>query len=51
MKLIKTSIEGLIILKSTIVNDNRGYFLESYNKKNINSLLGNINFVQERVVN
>ena len=26
MKLIKTSIEGLIILKSTIVNDNRGYF-------------------------
>tara|TARA_Y100000766_G_C18778394_1_gene542002 strand:+ start:37 stop:588 length:552 start_codon:yes stop_codon:yes gene_type:complete len=47
MKLIKTSIEGLIILKSTIVNDNRGYFLESYNKKNINSLLGNINFVQE----
>ena len=46
MNLIKTNIDGLILLKPTIFKDDRGYFMESYNKKNINRLLGNINFVQ-----
>jgi len=47
MNLIKTKLEGLLVLKPTIFKDNRGYFMESFNKKNINKLLGNINFVQD----
>jgi dTDP-4-dehydrorhamnose 3,5-epimerase len=47
MNLLKTNIEGLVILKPIIFKDNRGCFMESYNKKNINKLLGNINFVQD----
>jgi len=47
MNLIKTTIDGLVVLKPTIFKDNRGYFMESYNQKNINKLLGNVNFVQD----
>jgi dTDP-4-dehydrorhamnose 3,5-epimerase len=47
MNLIKTKLDGLVVLKSTIFKDNRGYFMESYNQKNINKLLGNVNFVQD----
>ena len=47
MNLIKTTLDGLVVLKPTIFKDNRGYFMESYNQKNINKLLGNVNFVQD----
>ena len=47
MNLIKTTIDDLVLLKPTIFKDHRGYFMESYHKKNINKLLGNVNFVQE----
>ena len=47
MNLIKGTIDGLILLKSTIFKDERGYFIESYNQKNINKLLGDIHFVQD----
>lgn len=47
MNLIKTSIDGLVLLKPTIFKDYRGYFMESYNQKKINKLLGNVNFVQD----
>jgi dTDP-4-dehydrorhamnose 3,5-epimerase len=47
MNLIKTKLDGLVVLKPTVFKDNRGYFTESYNQKNINKLLGNINFVQD----
>lgn len=47
MKLIKTNLDGLVVLKPTIFKDNRGYFMESYNQKNINNLIGNVNFVQD----
>jgi len=47
MNLIKTKIDGLILLKPNIFKDERGYFMESFNQKNINKLLGNVNFVQE----
>ena len=47
MNLIKTKLDGLVVLKPTIFKDNRGYFIESYNQKNINKLLGNVNFVQD----
>ena len=32
MKIIKTKIEGLLIIEPRIFNDDRGYFYESYNK-------------------
>ena len=47
MNLIKRTIDGLILLKPTIFKDERGYFMESYNQKNINKLLGDIHFVQD----
>ena len=47
MNLIKTKLEGLILLQPTILKDNRGYFLESYHQKEINNLIGELNFVQE----
>ena len=47
MNLIKTKLDGLVVLKPTVFKDNRGYFTESYNQKNINKLLGNVNFVQD----
>ena len=47
MNLIKTKLDGLVVLKPTVFKDNRGYFMESYNQKNINKLLGKVNFVQD----
>ena len=47
MNLIKTTLDGLVVLKPTIFKDNRGYFMESYNQKNINKLVGNVHFVQD----
>ena len=47
MKLKKTKIEGLVILKPTIIKDKRGYFIESFNQNIVSKLLGNINFLQD----
>ena len=47
MNLIKTTIDDLVLLKPTIFKDHRGYFMESFHKKNINNLIGDVNFVQE----
>ena len=47
MNIRKTKIEGLVILKPTILKDKRGYFIESYNLMSINKFLGNINFLQD----
>ena len=47
MNLIKTKIDGLVLLQPTIFNDHRGFFMESFHKKNINNLIGDINFVQD----
>jgi len=47
MNLIKTTIDNLVLLKPTIFKDQRGYFMESYHQKNINNLIGDVNFVQE----
>jgi dTDP-4-dehydrorhamnose 3,5-epimerase len=47
MNLIKTKLDGLVVLKPTVFKDNRGYFMESYNQKNINKLIGNVSFVQD----
>ena len=47
MKVVKTSIPDLFIIKPTVYEDHRGYFFESYNKQ---VFLGNgidQNFVQD----
>ncbi len=47
MNFVETELEGLIIIEPKIFKDERGYFLESYNKKEFESFFGKINFVQD----
>ena len=47
MKFVNTPIEGLVIIEPTVFGDNRGYFLESYNKKEFEKAIGKISFVQD----
>jgi len=47
MKFIKTQIEGLLIIESTVLRDDRGYFSESYNKRKFEEAVGKISFVQD----
>lgn len=48
MTFIETKLKGCFVLEPNVFNDNRGYFLESYNKKTFNSGIGNdVNFVQD----
>ncbi len=47
MELIKTDIDGVVILKPRIFGDSRGYFMESYNRSVFNSIVGQIDFVQD----
>lgn len=45
---IKTyDIEGLVSFESRVFSDSRGYFFESYNKKQMASFLGDFEFVQD----
>ncbi|MGL4911594.1 MAG: dTDP-4-dehydrorhamnose 3,5-epimerase [Romboutsia sp.] len=46
-KFIKTTIKDLYIIEPTVFGDNRGYFMESYNKKDFNAFGLNMNFVQD----
>lgn len=47
MEVIKTEIEGVVILKPRIFEDARGYFFESYNKDVFDRLVGPVDFVQD----
>lgn len=47
MKFIKTEIPDLIIIEPEIFGDKRGYFIESYNKKQFVENIGDINFIQD----
>lgn len=47
MEIIKTDIEGVVILKPRVFTDARGYFFESYNKDVFDRLVGPVNFVQD----
>ena len=42
MKFTKTNIENLIIIEPTVYEDNRGYFLESYNRDIFNRVIGKL---------
>ena len=47
MNVIKTDIEGVLILEPKVFYDARGYFFESYNERDFNALVGNVNFIQD----
>jgi len=47
MKFIKTEIPEVIIIEPTVFGDDRGYFLESYNKKAFEENIGSVTFVQD----
>lgn len=47
MKLLETTIKGLIILEPEVYEDKRGFFMESYNKNNFQKLGFNYEIVQD----
>lgn len=47
MKVIKTSIEDVVIIEPTLFGDSRGYFFESYSQKEFNKQVRPIKFVQD----
>jgi len=47
MKIIKTDIEGLLIIKPRVFEDERGYFFESWSKDAFKNAGLDINFVQD----
>ena len=47
MEIIKTSIEGLVIILPKVFEDERGYFMESYKESFIKKNFPEIDFVQD----
>ena len=47
MNVIKTELEGVVIIKPTVFKDDRGYFFESFNQKEFNEKVCPIEFVQD----
>lgn len=47
LKLTKAPIEGLYIIEPTVHGDARGYFMETYNQKDMQELGLNMKFVQD----
>ena len=47
MEIIKTSIEGLLIIKPDVFKDDRGYFFETYNKERFAKAGLTMDFVQD----
>ena len=47
MNVIKTDIEGVVIIEPTLYKDSRGYFFESYSQKEFNEKVCPVNFVQD----
>ena len=47
MEVIKTDIEGVVIIEPRIFKDSRGYFFESYSKKEFDEKVAKVEFVQD----
>jgi dTDP-4-dehydrorhamnose 3,5-epimerase len=47
MNVIKTDIEGVVIIEPRVFTDSRGYFFESYNKATFDKEVTPVNFVQD----
>ncbi|MFZ2323717.1 MAG: dTDP-4-dehydrorhamnose 3,5-epimerase [Ignavibacteriaceae bacterium] len=49
MEVIKTEIDGLLLIKPKVFNDERGYFFEGFNKNNFVANGINFDFVQDNI--
>ena len=47
MEVIKTKIEGLLIIEPRVFRDPRGYFFESYSERDFEAAVGSVHFVQD----
>lgn len=47
MKIIKTNIEGPVIIEPRILKDSRGYFFESFSKREFDEKVAKVDFVQD----
>lgn len=47
MNIIKTGIEGVVIIEPRVFPDPRGYFFESYNRKAFEEAVCHVDFVQD----
>ena len=47
MEVIKTAIEGLVIIEPKVFKDARGYFFESFSQREFEEKVRRINFVQD----
>jgi dTDP-4-dehydrorhamnose 3,5-epimerase len=47
MKFEQTQLKDAYIITPNIIGDKRGYFMESFNKKKLENIIGTINFVQD----
>lgn len=47
MEVIKTAIDGVVILEPRIFADDRGYFFESFSERDFNAQVRTVHFVQD----
>lgn len=47
MEIIKTDIEGVVIIEPRLFRDDRGYFFESYSERDFNANVRTVKFVQD----
>lgn len=47
MEIIKTAIEGVMIIQPKVFYDERGYFFESFSQREFDRLIGPVHFVQD----
>ena len=47
MEVIKTTIDGVVIIEPRIFKDERGYFFESFSQREFNEKVRPITFVQD----
>lgn len=47
MEVIKTKIEGVVIIEPRIFKDQRGYFFESFSQREFDEKVRHIDFVQD----
>lgn len=47
MNVIKTGIEGLVVIEPRVFKDERGYFFESFSQRDFDAAVGHVDFVQD----
>lgn len=47
MEVVKTAIEGVVIIEPRLFKDDRGYFFESFSERDFNAQVRTVKFVQD----